>query len=87
METKDGRYVAAQAVSALLVLMLLGWVVLGIAVMAKTSQSYVGEGDVLGRIVVLSIEGGFTLIGAGILAFLASVLQVLLGIWEAAASG
>jgi hypothetical protein len=86
MDKKDGRYVAAQAVSVLLVLMLFGWVVLGIVVIAKTSQSYVGEGDVLGRTVVLSIEVGFTLLGVGLLAFLASVLNLLMGIWEAAGS-
>lgn len=82
METKDGRYVAAQAVSTLLVLMLVGWVALGIVVIAKTGQSYVGPGD-FGRTAILSIEGGFTLLGAGLLAFLASVLQLLMGIWEA----
>ena len=49
--------------------MLVGWVALGIVVIAKTGPSYVGPGD-FGRTVVLSIEGGFTLLGAGLLAFL-----------------
>ncbi len=55
--------------------MLVGWVALGIVVIAKTGPSYVGPGD-FGRTVILSIEGGFTLLGAGLLVFLTSVLQL-----------
>jgi hypothetical protein len=81
----DRRYDGAAATSTLLKLLCAVWVVGGIFVIFETGRSYV-PGAGLAVAVVIAIEIVSTLLGPAILAFMAYALELLMGIWEEAAS-